>query len=792
MKKIISLMLCLVLFASLAVTVRADGIIDLGQSWDDSILAGGIYDLYAWVGDDADNYTYQWQVDVGFGDGHWYDLEDNANPYGYTGTDTYHLQFITPFGEGHIIGSGWDEIPFQCVVTDKATGLSRATPNIYMKIFASDDLEDYMAEKGVELYTPGVTGASPVTTTDDSTYYATAEAGKMLNFMCGFNPPQNDPLMGRSDLVGDVEVWITEGGKTVKRDNGGSYMPYTIGKDAVTVQFKLHYKLGIHDMGYYETKTLKLSVSEPTVVGRGTARQELSLLKEPYGQAQKLTTIPRGQSVHVHTNSGSWYQVSYNGYVGYVAGSSLNYEDYTPVIDHVQLQIAEPLAGNVWPSSISVKPDSCFATSVEWLDKTTDKFMVPGERFVKGHDYQLVVWVSAKEGYKFKLDANDKMLTTAILNDNLPCYTSRAYEQIIGKVIDIRYDFLNVKETDNHHTCKPTAIAQKNPTCTQSGQQAHYKCSCGKTYADAAAVQEVKLSTWGVIPATGHKAGGWTGNGTHHYQKCTVCREVISGTNAPHSGGEATCRQKAACTVCGLQYGRIGDHKWSPKYHAVDASGHAYQCAVCKTYDTPVRHSPGPEASETAPQKCTVCDYILAPAKNHTHTYRKVEAQNATCLTPGNLEYYICDGCSRWWLDAAGTRPVDDQASVSLPALGHFTGESWVFDDETHWQDCVVCMQPVGEGRGGHYDENTDGVCDVCGHSDEDLPVEPVTPETTAPPPADATPSADTAPPIADETKPGGSRPQWHVPVIVALFAFTAAITATILILRKKQGGEKQ
>lgn len=773
MKKTISLLLCLVLLTGLAVTVRANTDIELGQNCDDSIFAGGIYDLFAWVGGETDDYYYQWQVDVSMGDGSWVDLEDNANPNGYAGTKTYHMQFFSPRGNGQIIDSGWDDIPFRCRVTHKKTGVSAYTADMYMKIFSSDDLEEYMAKKGIELYTPTVNSRT-ASTTDDVTYYASAPAGTNLKLACGFKPPQNDPLMGRSDMTGEVEVWITENGKTVKKADGVTYTPSVIGKDAVTVQFKLHYKLGINDLGYYQTKTLKLSTSEPAVVGRGTAKQQMSLLKEPYSQSQTLTTIPKGQEVLVHTNSGSWYQVSYNGYVGYVAGSSLNYENYTPVIEHVNVAIAEPLAGNLPATSNTVTPDSCFATSVEWLDKTTDRYMEPGERFVKGHTYQLVVWASAKEGYRFKLDANDNMLTTATINDTHPAYTSRAYEQIIGKVIDIRFDFVNIKGPEDIHQCNPKPVSRVAPTCTKAGFEAYYKCSCGKTYRDARGTQEVDLHAWGTIPATGHKEGTWSYNSTHHYKKCTVCAVMIPSTNTAHTGGTATCTEKAKCSVCSALYGQVSDdHKWSPKYHPVDEKGHAYQCADCKTYDTVKPHNPGPEATDTTPQTCRDCGYIITPAKNHTHKYQKVEAVSATCVIPGSKEYYTCDGCEQWWWDIEGKEPISDKSSVKLEALGHFTGEQWSFDDETHWLDCVVCMQPVEEGREPHRDEDSDGRCDVCLQGENAAEgTEPTEPPETLP-----SPSGE---------KSSGSN-GWFVLVLVALITFAVTTTAAVIILKKKK-----
>lgn len=767
MKKLISFLLCVLLLCGSTTPALASQFqIDLGQTWDDGIFAGGILDMYAWVGGNSEDYTFQWQVDVSIGDGSWSDLEDNADPYGYAGTDTYHLQFITPRTNSYILGTGWEDIPFRCVVTHKKTGVKRSTPNLFMRVFTSDELEEYMAKKGVRLYEPSKISSAAVTTTDDKTYYTTAEAGNVLKFTCGYQPPQNDPLMGRSDMVGKVEVWITEDGKTVKRDNGGSYTPYTIGKDTVTVQYKLRYSLGVHDLGYYETKTLKLSTTAPKVVGRGTARQSISLLKEPYGQSQKLTTIPQNATVLIHKNSGSWYQVSYNNYIGYVSGSSLNWENYTPEIERVEVTIAEPLAGQLPPASATVAPAGCDVTSVEWLDKTLDRFMTPGERFVKGHDYQLVLWITAKEGYSFLLDSSENVKTTAIINKDLPAFVSQAYEQIRGKVIDVRYDFNNLKEAEPEHTCVTALVAKVPPTCEKEGFRAYYKCSCGKVYADPAATQPVDLNVWGVLPATGHKEGAFQSTGTHHYKKCTVCQKEIPGSNAPHSGGTATCLEKAICTQCNTPYGQTDDHLWSPKYHPVDAGGHAWQCAHCKCYDTALPHTPGPEATETQSQTCTQCGYIIAPAKNHTHTPIKVSAKAPTCLTPGNVEYYTCSGCSQWWLDRAMTKPVEKPADVQLPATGHKTSQQWSFDDEAHFRSCIFCMTPMEDSRSAH--QLLDGKCSVClWGSAPTLPTE----------------QASTAP---QQTREGSSFIE-RFAFLIPVLCLAVVVVALLLVLRKKK-----
>ncbi len=786
-KRLISLLLCLMMLTGMAVTVQATEDFELGQTWDDSILAGGILDMYVWVGENPEDYTFQWQVDLGIGEGHWYDLEDNADPYGYKGTDTFHMEFISPMANGHILGSGWEEIPFCCKVTNKKTGYVKYTPNIYMHIYSSDNLEEYMKNKGIELYTPSAGTSTPSKTTDGITYYTDAEGGQKLTMYCGYANPVNVPLMGRSELRADMEIWVTEDGKTTKLSSP-NYFPHKLGEDALSVDFKLHYKIGVTDLGYYQTKTLKVSVAEPHVVCCGTTKQEMGLLKDPYSQSQKLLQIPQGAQVNVYQNSGSWYMVGYGGYVGYVAGSALLLTEGAPVIEYVDLAVNEPVAGNPWPTTVNIKQGSCQVTSVEWIDKTEDRFLDSGEKFIKGHDYQLVVWVSAKDGYTFLMDGNENIKASAILNGNLPCVTSQAYEQIRGKVMDVRYDFLNVKEAAPSHSCVPVKVEAVSPSCTKEGRKAYFQCSCGKNYADTAGTQTVDPASLSV-PAVGHKVSTWKDNGTEHYQQCTVCREIIPGTKAPHTGGTANCLQKASCSTCGKQYGKLEDHKWSPRRHVFNEKGHAYQCADCKIYDTVLPHTPGPAATETSPQTCTECGYVITPAKSHTHTLEKVAAKEATCLTPGNLEYYTCQGCSQWWQDAAGTKSVEDRSAVELLPLGHFTGDAWQQDEQTHWQNCVVCMTVVEAGVGAHSDTDADGACDICGHGAKK---EVVLPEDFTEPMQPAEPIQPTAPSQEQEAPeaPGVGELQLTeliVPMVVALFAFAAAITVTVIILTKKK-----
>lgn len=52
----------------------------------------------------------------------------------------------------------------------------------------------------------------------------------------------------------------------------------------------------------------------------------------------------------------------------------------------------------------------------------------------------------------------------------------------------------------------------------------------------------------------------------------------------------------------------------------------------------------------------------------HTHNLTPVSENPATCTTAGNIAYYTCDGCGKWFKDAAGTTEITDHSSVVIAA----------------------------------------------------------------------------------------------------------------------------
>ena len=87
--------------------------------------------------------------------------------------------------------------------------------------------------------------------------------------------------------------------------------------------------------------------------------------------------------------------------------------------------------------------------------------------------------------------------------------------------------------------------------------------------------------------------------------KCDLCGKTLS----EHTGGTATCKDKAKCEVCGESYGEL------------DANNH-----------TDLRH---------------------------------IEAKAATKTSEGNIEYWYCEGCGKYYKDAKATQEITKAQTVT-------------------------------------------------------------------------------------------------------------------------------
>lgn len=118
----------------------------------------------------------------------------------------------------------------------------------------------------------------------------------------------------------------------------------------------------------------------------------------------------------------------------------------------------------------------------------------------------------------------------------------------------------------------------------------------------------------------------------------------------------------------------------------------------------------------------------------HTHTLTHVPAKAPTCAAAGNIEYWFCAPCGKYFSDAAAQHEIT-QADTVLPATGeHAYGACVSNNDGTHTHTCAVCgrtetepctytdtvVPPTVTERG--YTEHT---CTECGYSYRDSYTDP-------------------------------------------------------------------
>ena len=140
------------------------------------------------------------------------------------------------------------------------------------------------------------------------------------------------------------------------------------------------------------------------------------------------------------------------------------------------------------------------------------------------------------------------------------------------------------------------------PTCTKAGERTYTCTECGATKIEP-------------IPATGHRwKSEWTSDATHHWHECAnescdVTDNAGKDGYAEHSGGKATCTQNAVCEICKESYGSLDPN-------------------------------------------------------NHTDL-KHIDAKAATAAEEGNIAYWYCDGCKKYFSDAAATKEITKAATVT-------------------------------------------------------------------------------------------------------------------------------
>ena len=271
----------------------------------------------------------------------------------------------------------------------------------------------------------------------------------------------------------------------------------------------------------------------------------------------------------------------------------------------------------------------------------------------------------------------------------------------------------------------------------------------------------------------------WYSNNAHQpmYQ-CPDCifRCSVPSFKEPHTGGTATCTEKAVCSICGLKYGNPLDHDWAfsanndqTHVRTCQREGCGYSQTVSCTLDS---------ANCVSGAQCSGCKAVYGEIDPNNHdwgrwtcngdmTHYRACNLNASHTETGScsLEEADCRNpsrCSVCWgeygnidpnkhpplafhSNGNGTHTIDCEhnASETHKVIERCYGDSsatciqkgkcsacggeyyaddvftrWISDSYRHWQPCDVCYETSQNGignLGAHFDDDRDHQCDACG-----------------------------------------------------------------------------
>lgn len=266
-----------------------------------------------------------------------------------------------------------------------------------------------------------------------------------------------------------------------------------------------------------------------------------------------------------------------------------------------------------------------------------------------------------------------------------------------------------------------TKTEAKAPTCTVVGNEAYWTCgNCGKYFSDANGDTEIAKDSW-IISAINHDWNDavytWGDDGStctatrtckHDSAHTETSKATVTGaqTKAP------TCTEKGETT-----YTATFEADWAVTQTKVladiSATGHSYgepvwnwsedgkTCTVTFTCEKDETHKETPKvivtSAEKTPGTCTetgVTTYTATVEFNgKTHTYTKdvadipaighkltkTEAKAPTSTDTGNIEYWYCEVCDKYFSDEKAEHEItlEDTIIAKLPKLISGANQEW-------------------------------------------------------------------------------------------------------------------
>ena len=287
----------------------------------------------------------------------------------------------------------------------------------------------------------------------------------------------------------------------------------------------------------------------------------------------------------------------------------------------------------------------------------------------------------------------------------------------------------------------------KDATCTEDGNIEYWHCKrCDLYFRTEDASLGYAENGLMIIKATGHteqviegKEPTCIGTGLTVGKKCSVCNEVLQEQEEipanGHSWDEGTVTTKPTCSKEGVKTftcTKCDATRTEPI--EINANAHTPAEAVQENLVDATCTADGSFDEVTY---CKDCNAELSresktiPATHHENTIEHIASQEATCLEPGNNEYWHCSKCGGYFSDANASEQIEENSWI-IPAKGHLwdegvtteagcvTGGSILYTCERCGDTNLVATDPKGHTPGEAVQENIlNATCTSDGSYDE-------------------------------------------------------------------------
>lgn len=318
---------------------------------------------------------------------------------------------------------------------------------------------------------------------------------------------------------------------------------------------------------------------------------------------------------------------------------------------------------------------------------------------------------------------------------------TKTYTVAIAEGVSI--DVLVPSAATGNHSVEPKAAV--SATCTQQGAAAYYECSeCLKKFSDSEGSNEIDAPASTAIDPDNHNidevaavSATCIKDGNLKHYECADCHKLFSDENgenvvaadsvaipkeqgshsiSPVDGVPATCKTDGvgahwACELCLKLYSDAnGENETNEaalaiskttvnhsltKHNAIaatcisDGNIAYWDCSVCEKY-----------FSDQNGQNEIALDGTVSPMTPDKHRTTMTAADNANCIKTGNIQYWNCKDCHRYFADSACTEetsaegviiPIDSTKHM-LNSNAQVNANCTVSGHEAYW-NCYFCYK---------------------------------------------------------------------------------------------------